>query len=108
MIYHTPQALPPHSNKLNAKEKEALGCPWDGRKPVWESEKVGSRSDPNRAVRLRCPKCGVSKGTVLAEAEESAASKLSMYGYPHSKISYQEASVQVVRDEVLKAWNKRK
>lgn len=104
----TSQGLPPHSNKLNEKEKAAVGCPWDGRKPVWESERVGLRSDPGRAVRLRCPKCGVSKGTVLSEAEESAASKLRMRDYPHSEISHQEASVQVVRDEVLKAWNKRK
>jgi len=92
---------------LHEKEKAALGCPWDGRKPIWESEKVGSRSDPSRAVRLRCPKCGVSKGSILSDAQESAATKLRMADYPNSKISYQEAAVQVLREDVLAAWNKR-
>ena len=93
---------------LNEKEKAALGCPWDGRKPIWESEKVGSRSDPSRAVRLRCPKCGASKGSILTENQEIEATRLWMSSPMEQKISYAEAAVQILRDEILKAWNKRK
>ena len=93
---------------LHEKEKQALGCPWDGRKPIWESEKVGSRSDPSRAVRLRCPKCGASKENILSEKREIEATRLWMSSPPEQKISYAEAAVQILRDEILKAWNKRK
>lgn len=92
---------------LHEKEKQALGCPWDGRKPIWESERVGSRSDPSRVVRLRCPKCGVSKGSILSDAQESAATRVWMSSPPEQKTSYAEAAVQVLREDVLAAWNKR-
>lgn len=93
---------------LHEKEKAALGCPWDGRKPIWESEKVGSRSDPSRAVRLRCPKCGTSKGNILSENQEIEATRLWMSSPLEEKISYAEAAVRILHDEVLKTWNKRK
>ena len=93
---------------LHEKEKQALSCPWDGRKPIWESEKVGSRSDPSRAVRLRCPKCGASKENILSEEREIEATRLWMSSPLEQKISYAEAAVQILRDGILKAWNKRK
>ncbi len=93
---------------LHEKEKAALGCPWDGKKPIWESEKVGSRSDPSRAVRLRCPKCGIFKGNILSENQEIEANRLWMSSPLGQEISYPEAAVRVLHDEILKTWNKRK
>lgn len=88
---------------LGEVEQEAKGCPFDGEKPVWESERAGMRDEPYRIVRLRCPKCGVSKSRVLSDAQESQAGKLSF----DEKLTYPEAAVRVARIEALRAWNTR-